>query len=376
MKSLYFLVVIWAFALTNPVSAFAQSLAIQGVASYQKNSKKITALETERLKSLALNDALTRYSGNFSLTQQQLFTQKQTQIRSSIYSYFSSVTVLDLSYDKKTNTHQMVVRGLLNSAKLNGALNAVSERQLSVSSETTLMTVLFIARETSQKQIYDQDRTTISENESARENSQSVEGGQNNQISSRSTVFSETNNETSQDKSIYVSRTGGSTFIKEDRPIYVKSTSEKISSSMSQILADNHFDIAEFKQLIAEPECQIPSEQVINDEFSQADELSAVVFSKVIKGARRCELDAIVIGTMDAGGTTTDPVTGNKRVNVSVRLKVYTLKSRFAKTVASIGPVQFSGLGRDRNEAINNAVNLASQSAAKTIVSSLRAKGY
>jgi len=41
MKSLYFLVVIWAFALTNPVSAFAQSLAIQGVASYQKNSKNV-----------------------------------------------------------------------------------------------------------------------------------------------------------------------------------------------------------------------------------------------------------------------------------------------------------------------------------------------
>jgi hypothetical protein len=75
------------------------------------------------------------------------------------------------------------------------------------------------------------------------------------------------------------------------------------------------------------------------------------------------------------GLSDTDPVSGMKRVFVSTRAQVWTLEKRLPKNVASVGPVQFSGLGPDAQVATRNALNLAAEEAAKEIVAILNSKG-
>ena len=353
--------------------AFAQSQSVQGMASLVKDSKTLTTAELEQLKSNALNHALTRYSANFGINQQALFSQKQSTIRANIHGYFTDVAILENTYDKKSDVHSMVVRGFLNTSKLDSVLNAAAQGS---SNQSNTMTVLFVARETASKDLISDKSTRIRESESVSENNINIDGTQSNSLSNNSADFGETAAESQHNKSITVTKTGGRTVVSEDIANYTKTTSAKINASMSKVLTDNNFDIVAYEYIIADDECAAPKEELIHSEFAQADKLSAQVNSQLTKAAKRCEINILAIGTMDAGGATTDPVTGNRRVNVAVRFQVFTLEKRFPRTVASIGPVQFSGLGKDRSEALNNALLLASEEAALKIVSALRAKGY
>ena len=94
-----------------------------------------------------------------------------------------------------------------------------------------------------------------------------------------------------------------------------------------------------------------------------------------IKGSRDCEVSYFAVGTLDVGVQDTDPVTGDKRVYVSVRGQVWNIDKRLPKTVASVGPVQYSGLGPDDAVAKRNALALAAKEVAKTIVHQMNAKG-
>ena len=70
-----------------------------------------------------------------------------------------------------------------------------------------------------------------------------------------------------------------------------------------------------------------------------------------------------------------DPASGNSRVYVSARAQVWSLEKRLPKKVASVGPVQYAGLGPDDKVAMRNALNIAAKEAANEIVSILNAKG-
>ncbi len=63
------------------------------------------------------------------------------------------------------------------------------------------------------------------------------------------------------------------------------------------------------------------------------------------------------------------------RVYVSVNGKVMDLRGRFPKTVASVGPVQYAGLGPDIIVARRNALRQAGEHAAHDLTSKMQAKG-
>jgi hypothetical protein len=51
------------------------------------------------------------------------------------------------------------------------------------------------------------------------------------------------------------------------------------------------------------------------------------------------------------------------------------LKRRYSKIVASVGPVQYAGLGQDEDVAKNNALKLAAENAANTLIQQMNSKG-
>ena len=54
--------------------------------------------------------------------------------------------------------------------------------------------------------------------------------------------------------------------------------------------------------------------------------------------------------------------------------KVLDVSGRFPKTVSSVGPVQFAGLGNTETVARNNALTLAAEKAAQTMVDELNVR--
>jgi hypothetical protein len=87
------------------------------------------------------------------------------------------------------------------------------------------------------------------------------------------------------------------------------------------------------------------------------------------------DIPYLAIGTLDVGMKDTDPATGLTRVYVTVTGKIVSLKKRFPKTVAAVGPIQYAGLGPSQTVARNNALKLAAESAGQTLTQQLNSKG-
>ena len=66
-----------------------------------------------------------------------------------------------------------------------------------------------------------------------------------------------------------------------------------------------------------------------------------------------------------------DPVSGEQKVIVSINGMVWNIDKKLPRKVASVGPVQYFGLGPDKDTARRNALRLAAKSAAETVSSQL-----
>ena len=78
---------------------------------------------------------------------------------------------------------------------------------------------------------------------------------------------------------------------------------------------------------------------------------------------------------MDVGLSEIDPVTGNQRTYVSVKSQVWNIDKRLPRKVASVGPVQYQGLGPNARVAQTNALIQAAEYVGNEIVNQLNAKG-
>ena len=107
----------------------------------------------------------------------------------------------------------------------------------------------------------------------------------------------------------------------------------------------------------------------VNDDMSRRSRGSA------IGASRDCEIRLFATGTIDIGVQDIDPVSGNRRVYVSVRGQVWNIDKRLPKKVTSVGPVQYAGLGPNDKVAMRNALTLAAEKAGREIVDQLNAKG-
>ena len=77
---------------------------------------------------------------------------------------------------------------------------------------------------------------------------------------------------------------------------------------------------------------------------------------------------------LDVGREQVDQATGLSKIYVVVTGYILDLNGKFTKRIASIGPVQYSGIGENPKVAKVNALNNAASAAAKDLVDQLRAK--
>jgi hypothetical protein len=314
-------------------------------------------------KAEAINNAKqslwVRYVSTMPQAQQISYQKMAETFTNDLDRYISDVIILDESVNKDTKVVEVVIRASVNTGAVNVALNMNSAIQQS--SEGSMFSFVFMAREVVSMKTYDDKVTSISkgESESYANEEAAVNGG--------SIASSESSGSFSK------STTGGSAEKKADVVVYSVTSAQDIDASMGQILSTAGYEVVDYGDVVGECGGAEPSD--IREEFSQSDDMSRQTRKQAISGARECEVSYFATGTLDIGLKDRDPVSGNQRVYVSVRGQVWNITKRLPKKVASIGPVQFAGLGPNQQVAQRNALILASKEAAQSLVNQMNAKG-
>ena len=263
--------------------------------------------------------------------------------------------------DKAKMRYTVWVRVKIDDSAVQSVLRTNSAAGQQASGEGSPFAFLFVSRDTTSRNEFEDKPTVISASESSAVSQESV------------AVSGSSVSESSEQSSMQKTTTGGSTEKKADRLQYAVASSQDINAAISNVLVTAGFEIVEYDDVVSY--CGGTEREVIMEEFSESDDMSRESRKGAIDGSRDCEVMLFATGTLDIGLGDIDPASGNSRVYVSARAQVWSLEQRLPKKVASVGPVQYAGLGPDDKVAMRNALNIAAKEAANEIVSILNAKG-
>ena len=349
------------------VSVALADVQVEGRGEVQYETGLFSSKPDEASRQQALaearKNALERYTSDFSTAKNTLFQKISSQVFSNIDQYVIDSTVVDEGTDKDTKTYYIVVRASIDDAKLDALLNAqgIADAQTAIGGHPAVITYLFVARTTASVKTFDIRRAVRAENDS------NVSGSQDQGLAGGSANYNETSSTTQQ------TTTGGSSLQKSDEMTYQVTSPEELNAAMSDVLSSNNFQVYDYRDVVSQ--CGGVDPTQIYSEFSNSNELSRETRNSAFAAARQCSIGYFAIGTLDVGIAHTDPVTGNQQVYVVVRSQLLDISGRLPRIVASVGPVQYAGLGPDPTVAERNALQLAAHEVGTEISDRLNAAG-
>ncbi|MCC5840706.1 MAG: hypothetical protein JJT96_11325 [Opitutales bacterium] len=336
----------------------AQVVEARGEGSVAFNMRKTAADERLALE-LAQRSAVANFASNLSEAKRREFLKIEQTVLSDLERYILSTTILDETTDRTSRRYTVTVRiqlqaGLIDEliARNSAALNANEP-------DKSYLSFVFVARRVSSRTEFDQRRTVRSLEERIGEESERV------QISSAGASLEERRSVAT------VNTTGGSTLQKADQLLYEVSSAMEMNAAVVDVFSTAGFAVVEAEFLEAESEGKLSVARFRQD-FGVGEDLAASTLRSAAMACRELDVRFLAVGTMDVGMSERDPVSGLIRVFVSVNGKVYDVSGRFPRTVASVGPVQYSGVGPDAQVAERNALSLAGRAAADGLVSQMR----
>ena len=232
--------------------------------------------------------------------------------------------------------------------------------------DSNTITWLFITRGQESIKSFDNRVVRINSNKSEGLNSES-----------QTYTESDTNIEayTQNSKNIYTKNEAGGSTVKRSNIIKREILSSKeIDSSMREVLVNAGYEGYMYGQIAAEPECGAKkSIEEIRREFASSVDISSETQRDVTKTAKRCDMKYIAIGTLDVLPEKISK-SGNIQVDVSVTAQVFITSGRFARNIASVGPIVYAAEGTTEETARFNALKAAGKAAATTIINQLRSR--
>lgn len=305
-------------------------------------------------------NAWNRYTATFNPARMKSYKAIEKDVLANMDQYIIDYSILDEAVNKDTQLFSIAIRANINEAALDTRLNAAGSGPAS-SGGGQMFSFVFAARETATLKSFDDRKTAINmaESELNAKKSGGISGGGASVAESSTSVNKTT--------------TGGSTLRQADDRTYRVRSGADVDAALTETLSGYGFEVVGYPDVYSN--CGGPAPDVLNKEFAASDEMTPGSRTSAIASARNCEVKYFSVGTLDIGLSDVDPVTGNKRVFVSVRSQVWDISSKLPRRVASVGPIQFAGLGPDAEVASRNALRLAATSSAKTMVDQLNSKG-
>ena len=358
----WFLIITVAAAIVATAGmATAKEYKGQSVVPYTSlfSSKPSAKVKHEAIEK-AKRSAWENYTSSFSMAKQKAYMQMESEFLGQLDQYIVDYTMLGDKLDKDNKTYSVVLRAKINESLVEAKLSSASAAGSQASGDGSYFSFIFVAREASEVKAFDARKTSItkSENKSMATEKSSMSGSE--MASGQSS------------KSMQKVQSGGSTIRKSDKIKYAVTSPQDIDAAMNEILSPAGFEVVDYVDVLAE--CGGADMLVIKEEFRDSYEISSRTRRSAIKGARTCEVSYFAVGTLDVGMQDTDPVSGLKRVYVSVNAQVWNIEKRLPRKVAAVNSNPFAGVGPDQTVAKKNALKLAATEAAKAIADQLNAK--
>lgn len=340
--------------------AFAEKVEVKGIGTIPYSgavfSKDPSNDEKKKAIDAAKQSAWKNYVTTFNISKQQMVAASEKSINSNLDKFITEMQIIDQKMDKDLKTFSVVVRVGFDSGAVDQYIQSASlgaEKNKYNPETESAFSFLFTARKATSIKQFEERKTKVKKGEA----SSTATADENGVSTSASSEES----------------SGGSTLRQEDKLTYAVTSSQDIDAAMGEVLNASGINYAGYDDVVGT--CGGPSADQFQNEYVNNDELTAQTRAKIINAAKACEIKYFAIGTVDIGVNDTDPVSGNKRVFVSVRAQLWDIGAKpLPRKIGSVGPVQFSGMGPDQAVASKNALNVAAKETAKSLVDQLNAK--
>ncbi len=359
-------------------TVFADVQYEQGKASLPYTGKNVpAAVRTQAVQTAELR-AIETYYAKAGSSASANFESIKDKVISNLDQYVLDETIIEEQDRKDVHEYTVSLRAKLNVSELDNALKAASSTAPVPRPARSKITFLIVARQASTQTDYDphiyQRVDASAKGDAAASVTQNTSEGESiskNQVSTNGTksvsALAQANS------SVSVER-GGSTTRKASE------TTWRIfpSSNMDQVLsgaflqAGFRFTAATDVEPYSGGKLHV---EAVREDYKSGMDLKSQTLQDVEVGLRTAKIPYLALGTLDVGFANPDPATGFLRVAVNVNAKILDLSDPIPDTVATVGPVQYAGLGPTEAEAQTNALKLASQSAAKELISQLNNAG-
>jgi len=340
-------------------SVSAQTASARGMGSASYGFRLSADTRAEALHKAKVN-ALEAHVAESGAARVRLFEQHRSQLLAEVDRYVLSAVVLNEQEDRKAKTFTVFVRAEINTTLLQARLDANAAVVAGAPGEQAMLTFVFMARSQDSVQSFD-DRVYQRADASAayRENTREGESFRGNSIGTSGSI----------DQSVSVTTTtGGSTTRRSDAVTWKVANASDVNTVMT-----GAFSAAGYEVIEAEYVEGINIERVRSD-FGTGNDLAPATLRDTASGANAAGIRYVAVGTLDVGMRDRDPVTGNTRIHVTVTGKLLDVSGRFPRTISSVGPMQYAGLGADESVARVNALREAASQAAQQMVNEMNLK--
>jgi len=344
-------------------SARAENTSSKGVGTAEFSGWRGPSEKVRRqaLVSAKFN-AIERYISQGNQSQLKGFEKIRDQVRQQIDDFVLSASIISEDVDKKAKRYTIVVRADLNVNRLRYALQANSAVTNTASNERPTIAMVFVAREVRSVKSFKDKEYSRQDVEKSKEGSAAHAG------SPATLDYAATSSQ-----SVRTTR-GGSITRKAEKIEYDVSDAGDVNSAMLKVFSTAGYEVVEGKY--AEDYSNgLLSVEAFREDYRHGDDLSGKTLRNAVLGVKSIGIPMLAIGKLDVGMKDEDPISGLTRVYVRVNGKVLDVSGRFPKTIASVGPVQYAGIGPNQIVARENALKLAAESAANELTDQLNAKG-
>jgi hypothetical protein len=321
----------------------------------------IKTSDKQQALSMAKLNALRSLTADFDTAKQIEYGKVVSIVEKDLDRFVPTLMILDEEVDKKAKSYTVVGRASINLGLIEMEISKVSAVKNVAEKERSYLTFIFLSRKAVSVKQYDAKVSQRTDTNSVEEisESQAMDG---TSVAASGEAYSSSS-----------STSGGSTEIKADKIEYDVSSSDDINTTVLRVFANAGYEVVEAEMVADETGGQMDLHAFVSD-FSQGDDISAATRKGAANGCRDLDIRFLSIGKLDIGQNLKDPVTGMIRVYVNVNAKVYDVSKKFPKTVSSVGPVQYSGIGPTQDVAQRNALQTAGEQAASELMSQMRAK--
>ena len=352
----------------------AQVQQAKGKATVSYQGWSASADDKARATSAAQLKAVEFYYAEAGQSEAENFDAIRDKILASPDRYILDTTVLAEEENKDKKQYTVAVRVALNVANLRNAVKSNSAVVKGGSAARSPLAFMFVSRQVDSTRSFD-DRVykRVDQKADVKGNLQVSEKGSEGESFGRGQIQTNASTSTSVNGSMQRSasiETGGSTTRRASESTFRLLPSANLAQVFTSNFTRAGFKVSEAAMVEPYTDGKFKVATVENDYKSGMD-LKPATLASLVSGMRAAQIPYVALGTLDVGLADTDGNTGLMRVAVTVNAKLLDISQTIPDTLASVGPVQYAGVGPTEDEARNNALKLAANNAARELTSQL-----